>query len=84
MSEMQALYADLGLRPPRENPRAEDLIGWLSDCGRELKKRGAKLVVILDGLNHVWSDAGSIEELNMLFQLVTPIPPGVILFVGGR
>lgn len=40
------------------------------------------MVVILDGLDHVWSDAGSVEELNKLFQLVTPVPPGAILLIG--
>ncbi|MGA2145645.1 MAG: ATP-binding protein [Bryobacteraceae bacterium] len=82
MSEMQALYAGLGLEPPRGNSRPEDLLGWLSDCGRQLSEQGGRLVVILDGLDHVWSDAGSVEELNKLFQLVTPISPGVILLVG--
>jgi len=82
MSEMQALYADLGLEPPRGNPRPEELLAWLSDCGRQLSERAGRLVVILDGLDHVWSDAGSVEELNNLFQLVTPISPGVIVLIG--
>jgi hypothetical protein len=47
-----------------------------------LSERGEKLVVILDGLDHVWSDAGSVEELNRLFQLITPVSPGVILLIG--
>lgn len=82
MSDLQALYAGLGMEPPRGNPRPEDLLGWLSDCGSRLSGRGEKLVVILDGLDHVWSDSGSVEELNELFQLLTPIPQGVTLLIG--
>ena len=82
MSEIQAIYAAFGVGQPSGNPRAEDLLAWLSDCGRELSQRGSRLVVILDGLDHVWSDVGSVEELNKLFQLVTPVPAGVILLIG--
>jgi hypothetical protein len=82
MSELQGLYARLGLEPHRGNPRAEDLAGWLSDCGIWLSGRGGRLVVILDGLDHVWFDTGSVEELNKLFQLLTPIDQGVILLIG--
>jgi DNA polymerase III delta prime subunit len=82
MSEIQAIYADLGIAQPSGNPRAEDLPLWLSDCGRQLSQRGTRLVVILDGLDHVWSEAGSVDELNRLFQLVTPVPPGVVLLIG--
>jgi hypothetical protein len=82
MSEIQAIYARLGVGQPSGNPRAEDLLAWLSHCGRELSQRSSQLVVILDGLDHVWSDAGSVEELNKLFQLVTPVPAGVVLLIG--
>jgi hypothetical protein len=82
MSEMQPIYAGLGLAPPGGNPRPEDLLVWLSDCGQQLSERGTLLVVILDGLDHVWSDAGSVEELNKLFQLVAPVPPGAVLLIG--
>jgi uridine kinase len=82
MSEIQAICAALGIAQPGGNPRAEDLVAWLSDRGRELSQRGSRLVVILDGLDHVWSEEGSVEELNKLFQLVTPVPAGVVLLIG--
>lgn len=47
-----------------------------------MSDRGNRLVVILDGLDHVWRDDESITELKKLFQLLTPIPRGVILLVG--
>ncbi|MGC9969690.1 MAG: ATP-binding protein [Bryobacteraceae bacterium] len=82
MSELQTLCARLGLELRRGNPRAEDLPGWLSDSGGQISDRGSRLVVILDGLDHVWRDAESITDLSNLFQLLTPIPRGVILLIG--
>jgi hypothetical protein len=82
MSELQAISARLNLEVRPGNPRAEELLGWLSDIGGQMSERDSRLVVILDGLDEVWRDADSITELNSLFQLLTPIPPGVILLVG--
>jgi hypothetical protein len=82
MSELQTLSTHIDLAVRGGNPRAEELPAWLAACGREMSKRGSRLVVILDGLDHVWRDAGSITQLDHLFQLLTPIPPGVVLVIG--
>jgi hypothetical protein len=82
MSELQTLCVRLGLELRHGNPRPEDLPSWISDIGTQLAERGDRLVVILDSLDHVWRETESITELNNLFQLLTPIPLGVILLVG--
>ncbi|MEX2302987.1 MAG: ATP-binding protein [Bryobacterales bacterium] len=82
MSELRTHGVRLGIELPHGNPRPEDLRDWLSESGRQVSERVSKLVVILDGLDHVWRDAGSVSDLDRLFQLLTPIPRGVVLLLG--
>lgn len=67
---------------PSQNPRPSLLCEWLARCGAEYDKKGKVLVVILDGLDHVYRDRKSIDELNRLFELLLPSPPGVIVVIG--
>src|SRR5262249_18821219 len=65
-----------------ENPRTDMLRNWLDACGRYYSNLGKTLVLIIDGLDHVWRSRGSIKELEKLVGLLLPAPTGVtILFV---
>jgi len=54
----------------------------LATCGEECAARGQVLTVVLDGLDHVYRDRNSIDELNRLFELLLPAPQGVVILVG--
>ncbi|MGI9068364.1 MAG: ATP-binding protein [Pyrinomonadaceae bacterium] len=62
-----------------ENPHPERLREWLEAAGKYYSNRGGRLIVIVDGLDHVWRDRRSIEELDKLLSFLLPVPDGVSL-----
>ena len=86
----ESLMADLqiGLRPylaalDTQNPNSsKDLRKWLVEIGVRLSAEGKHLVVVIDGLDHVWQAKDSRDELTKLFDQLLPAPPGVVLVVG--
>ena len=86
----ESLMADLqievlpyltGLETQNPNP-AQDLRIWLVEIGKRLSEKGKQLVVVIDGLDHVWRANDSRDELTKLFDQLLPAPPGVVLVVG--
>ena len=64
------------------SPRPEDLRLWLEALGNYFGAKGKSLVVIIDGLDHVWREKKSIEELDKLMSYLLPAPSAVkMLFV---
>ena len=55
---------------------------WLIEVGRQLVEQGKHLVVVVDGLDHVWRERASREELSRLFDQLLPVPPGIVIIVG--
>ena len=71
------------IQSPKENPIDSSLLPkWLAACGEECAARGKVLTLVLDGLDHVYRDRRSIDELNRLFELILPAPQGVVVLVG--
>lgn len=79
MNDLQKLLPD-ALRA--ENPSPESLGDWLSTAGLHLSKAGKKIVLILDGLDHVWRDTQSVSDLDHLFRLLGPKRDGVLVILG--
>ncbi len=50
--------------------------------GRLALAAGKTLVVIVDGLDHVWRDTGENRQLVHLFNILLPPPPGVSVVAG--
>ena len=67
----------------RENPRPGDgnLRAWVEACGRYYARRRKLLTVIVDGLDHVWRERRSVEELDRRLGLLLPTPDGVVVFL---
>ena len=64
------------------NPQVGDLRAWLEACGSYYAAENKSLVVIIDGLDHVWRERRSIDELDRLLGLVLPPHAGLfVLFV---
>ena len=64
------------------NPTPEDLGACLEGVGAHFAAQGKVLVVIIDGLDHVWRERNSQDELVLLFEHLLPAPSGVVLVVG--
>ena len=78
-TELRAYLPSLDTQNP--NP-AKDLRRWLIEIGQRLSADGKHLVVVVDGLDHVWRATDSRNELTKLFDHFLPTPPGVVLVVG--
>ena len=71
--------ADAGLV---DAPRNDGLADALAAAAAELRRSGRRLVVIVDGLDHVWRDCGDIAQMDLLFDELLPPPEGVRVLVG--
>ncbi|MYB42507.1 MAG: ATP-binding protein [Chloroflexi bacterium] len=67
---------------PTQNPDPGALRAWLDGVGAQLADEGKFLVVVVDGLDHVWRARNSREELQKLFDQLLPAPPGIVVVVG--
>jgi hypothetical protein len=65
-----------------KNPFYKDLFKWIEKCGKSFKKEGKKLVLIIDGLDHVIRRDDSVKELKKFFDLLLPIPDGILIILG--
>ena len=65
-----------------QNPDTGALNLWLHRVGQQLVEEGRRLVVVVDGLDHVWRERESREELRRLFDHLLPVPPGIVVVVG--
>jgi hypothetical protein len=62
-----------------ENPHPERLREWLEAAGKYYLSRNQSLIVMIDGLDHIWRDRRSIEQLDKLLGFLLPIPTGLTL-----
>ncbi len=84
MTDLQSVHADALEGLDRQNPDPESLASWIEACGRYFESKDKCLYVVLDGLDHVWRETNSRDQLNALFETMLPSPPGVRLIVGTR
>jgi len=66
----------------RDNPSAKDFGSWLDRCSQHFCSQDHPLVIIIDGLDHVWRDQRDISELRKLFEYLLPCRPGISLAIG--
>lgn len=60
----------------------EGLANSLSAAASELSLNGRRLIVVIDGLDHVWRENGDLVQMELLFGSLFPLPEGVRLLVG--
>ncbi len=60
----------------------ENLGKWLTKAGLEAIQNDTNLVVIIDGLDHVWRERPDISQLEHLINKVLPLPEGISLVLG--
>ena len=65
-----------------ENPNFESLPRYLEAVGSYFQNCGGHFFLILDGLDHVWRETKSVQDLRKLLDLILPVHDGVkVLFV---
>lgn len=62
--------------------RQEDLRREITECAKEFQEAGLPLVIIVDGLDHVWRRDKDVRPLNELFEQLIPVPPNTHLIIG--
>lgn len=67
--------------PDLEGP-SKDLGELLETAAFRLKGEGRRLIVVVDGLDHVWRDHRDHEDMEALFDALLPLPDNVRLVVG--
>ncbi len=81
MYDLQQDYGEALGAHAGENPIASKLRDWLTICGSFYARQSKLLIVIIDGLDHVWRDTRSVDELAKLLHLVLPAPEGVVVLL---
>jgi hypothetical protein len=81
IGQLRSSFEKLVRAVQHQNPLPETIREYLVAAGRE-RVGIDPLVVIIDGLDHVWRDTGSAEGLRRLFDLLLPSPDGVVVVVG--
>ncbi len=82
MNDILTLYPEVLGTFGARNPNPEELGDWLTAVGAHFVAQGKLLVVVIDGLDHVWRERDSREELVQLFEHLLPAPVGVVIVVG--
>lgn len=65
-----------------KKPLPEQLSDWITACGKYYSLQSQPFIVVIDGLDHVWRERQSIEELTLLFEAILPTPDNVVLVIG--
>lgn len=55
---------------------------WVEACGAHYKSMSKPFVLVIDGLDHVWRESGSIQQMEHLFNQLLPCPENVVVIVG--
>lgn len=82
MSDLEKKYFKALSYVRTENPNPRELRNWIEKSGEYFLSKSKKLIIIIDGLDHVLREKGSRDELDKLFEHLLPVPEGVIIIVG--
>ena len=78
----QSLKHQLEETIPDLRESREDFGDILETAALRLQEEGRLLIVVVDGLDHVWREHRDREYMEMLFNALLPLPPNVRLIVG--
>jgi len=81
MHDLELNYAESLQGVDSRNPNHKDLSSWLERSGSYYEDRGKCLIVIVDGLDHVWREQKSIKELEDFLNILLPPVKGVIVLL---
>lgn len=79
MHDLARNHADAVGSLLNHNPRPQDLPAWLTACGRYYAQQGKALIILIDGLDHVWRERKSLDELIRLLEYLLPPSDGILI-----
>ena len=82
MQQIEARYRNALGSFATHNLSPNDIGKWIERCGRYFAGQNVPFVVIVDGLDHVWRERRSVDELIRLFEYLLPVAEGVVVLVG--
>lgn len=82
MSSIQNSFPEALGNLGNKNPNPAEFTTWIEACGRCFAQQRKAFIITIDGLDHVWRETGSIEELNRLLEHLLPTPEGVVILLG--
>jgi len=82
MSDIQKRFPESLGSLATKNPASARLSEWVNACGRYFTQKKKALIIIIDGLDHIWREQTSIQELDKLFEHLLPAPEGIVILFG--
>jgi len=82
MSELKRRYREALGDLASKNPDTGQLREWIEACGQHFAAEGKALIIVIDGLDHVWREQNCRTALDALFEHVLPSPEGAVVVVG--
>ncbi|MGN6210488.1 NACHT domain-containing protein [Asticcacaulis sp.] len=77
-----SLCSQLRSQLPNAGIPDADLSGAIAAAAKAVKGSGLRLLIVIDGIDHVWRENRSTAHMNQIFSEILPLPPGVTLAVG--
>lgn len=78
----RSLMRQLEEQLPELHAREQTLDAWLDAAAEKAGEQGRRLVVMIDGLDHVWRENRSLDHMQQLFAHLLPARPHMHLVVG--
>ena len=83
MADLEKHFPEAVQAQSGQNPQPGKLRDWLETAATHFENKGARLVIIIDGLDHVWREMEhSAEELAKLLDHVLISHPGLVVVFG--
>lgn len=81
MHDLQQDYPESISGMESKNPAPNELNLWLETAGKFFSQKSQSLLLLIDGLDHVWREHKSIRELENFLNMILPVPEGVIIML---
>ena len=78
----RSLVQQMGVVCPGSDNGRANLRECVERTADHLEHQNRRLIIVVDGLDHVWRDHGDHDELEALFSTLLPLPSNVRLVVG--
>lgn len=83
MANLEEHYYEAVQQVAGKNPQAQILSEWLESAATYFEGEGKRLVVIIDGLDHIWRESDhSAHELGRLLDQIPFSQPGLVVLLG--
>lgn len=81
IGQLRSDYPNMVAAVRGKNPTPDQLPEFLTAASAS-RADDRPVVVVIDGLDHVWRETGTSDDLNQLFDMLLPVPAGIALVVG--